>query len=146
MTGILAVLAAEAQKLAYTNISGSVSTSLIGGGTCSVTLTVNRAGTWQMTNTNGTPSISPSGVQTWVTPGSAAIGDSHWVRASNAGPDAPTGSALGSWIQLSSNQAWILTAAPASTMDSVLTVSIATDAAGANVVSTGAVTLHADND
>ncbi|MEO8804632.1 MAG: hypothetical protein ABI433_01005 [Burkholderiaceae bacterium] len=144
MSGFIAFVAAVAAAI-YTNIAGSASTSLIGGGSCSVTLTVRRDGTWQLTNVSGTPTLSPSGSQTWLTPNNAGSGDARWVRVTNAGPDAPTGT-LATWLALTADRAWVLTAPPATTVNCTLTVAIATDSGGSNIVSSGSVTLHADND
>lgn len=130
----------------YTAITGSAYTNHIGGGVTTVTLTVNRAGTWQLTtNDSGGETITPLGVQTWVTPNAADSGDTRWVHVANAGPDAVSGT-TGAWVALSSNQVWTLSVPAASSNNATLTVRIAADAAGAAVLSTGSVFLEADND
>ena len=130
----------------YTSIAGSASTSLIGGGSCSVTLTVRQAGTWQLTNVSGTPSLSPSGSQSWVTPNNAGSGNTRWVRMTVNSGTTPAGLAAGTWTSLATDQTATLSAGPATTVDSNITISIATDSGGSNIVSTGVVVLHADND
>lgn len=146
MSGFTGVMVAESIRYTYTNVAGSVSVSLIGGGSTSVTCTVRRDGTWQLTTGTGTPSISPSGSQNWVLPQNATSGDTRWIRMTVNSGTAPTGLTAGTWTQLNTDRAVVLTAGPASTFDANITLDIATDSGGSNIVSSGVVVMHADND
>lgn len=128
----------------YTAISATINNSRIGGGANTSTLTVKRDGTWTLAGTLGSITITGPVSRVWVTPQAANSGDTRWVMVTSAG-DAPTGT-LSTWLALTSDLAWTASCAPFSSTSTTLTVSIATDAAGASIVSTGTVNITQDND
>lgn len=75
--------------------------------------------------------------QSWYLPNEAGIGSAHWVRVSvtsGSGPNA--GSTTGVWHSLSSlrNWSWQVTSNFGGVRSGVITVEVASDSAGANVV------------
>lgn len=138
VSGIM-VAVASALGFAYTAIAGSVTGAAGAGVNAGGTLDVNSAGTWQLTRTGSSGTPSPSGLQNWIAPVVGTPGDTHWVRASITSGTVTTGT-TGSWLALSSNRQWTKTAVNGD--DSVtLTIAIATDSGGTNIVSSGSVTL-----
>lgn len=129
----------------FSAIAGSADRDHIGSGVKSVTLTVSRDGTWQLTSNNalGT-TISPSGVQTWIVPGAADSGDTRWIRVARVG-DVTSGSAVSPTVlALSAAQSWTLTAVTSGdAFLATLTVNIYADAGATILLSTGTVTLTA---
>lgn len=85
----------------------------------------------------------------WFTPTQAGIGASYWVRATLVSGTAPTGSGLNTWLALSGVRTWTLIAPAGGAYASrrcTLQIQIASDAAGANVVSSGAATLFVERE
>jgi hypothetical protein len=78
----------------------------------------------------------------WYNPNTTGIGSNFWIRVTLSSGTTPTGS-LNSWLQLSTNRSWSVARPTVGTNTSVLAVSIATDAIGANIVATGSYTLSA---
>jgi hypothetical protein len=71
----------------------------------------------------------------WLLVGSAA---DYWIRATYTG-DAPNGgSAVNSWLQLSTTRSWSVgVTGNQGLLSSTLTISIATDSGGSNIIATG---------
>lgn len=91
----------------------------------------------------GSGSTTPI-AQNWFQPTTASIGTNFWVRASLTGGSAPSAGTTGSWLQLSSSRQWTNTriTLPGS-KTSTLLIEIASDAAGANIITSGSYTLTA---
>ena len=104
------------------------------------------------TDANATYSVNSDGtvtdtgfIENWVTPTSAAPG-SYEVRATKNSGDTPGGSALGTWLALSSSRTWTLNAlftGSPSVAGCSLTVEIRL---GATVLSTATISLSADSE
>jgi hypothetical protein len=142
MSGIMLALLGAASYL-YTAITGNVTGVSGAGVNAGGQLAVNRDGTWQITRTGTSGTPSPSGVQNWATPATGNPGDFHWVRATILSGTVTTGT-TGSWLALTSDRTWTKTSTGGT--DQVdLTIAIATDAAGANIVSSGTVSLGYDH-
>lgn len=90
-----------------------------------------------------------SWTRNWFTPTQSGIGGSYWVRATLVSGDTPTGSGLNTWLPLSGVRTWTLTAPSGGAFSSrrcTLQIQIASDAAGANVVTSGATTLSVERE
>lgn len=130
----------------YSAISGSATRNETAPGSKTATLTINRAGTWQLTtNGAGGTTISPSGVQTWVVPNAVNSGDTRWVKVTYVSGDPINGSsASGVVIALTSDRSWFQTAVTSGdSFTCTFTVTIYADAGGTIQLSTGTVTLTA---
>ena len=90
---------------------------------------------------NASASLSTP-VPQWFDPVTAGIGSSYWVNTTFSGT--PPSGPLSTWVSLSAGQSWSLTALNAVKL-TTLTIQIATDAAGANVVASGSYTLYAES-
>lgn len=92
--------------------------------------------------TDGTVSVLGNGSSTagnWFTPTTTGIGSSYWVRVTkNSGANNTSGQALGTWLQLSSNRSWTWVVTGNNSLSANLTIEIATDSLGSNIVATEA--------
>lgn len=83
----------------------------------------------------------------WFTPPTTGIGAAHWIRAKLVSGEAPTLGALNTWQQISSNRLYGLSETASSglpqTASCLLSIEIATDSSGSDVVSTGFISLTA---
>lgn len=91
-----------------------------------------------LTNSNGVQQIAD-----WYLPNTAGIGSQYWIRATLSSGTSPSGSALNTWLALSSPASWRLTQTTNGSRTCTLAISIASDAAGSNVVTTGTATITA---
>jgi hypothetical protein len=84
----------------------------------------------------------------WGSPTTAGAGNSYWVRATLSSGSTPSGSALNTWHQLSIARGWSVFRSSSSvgTTTSVLTMQIATDSGGSNIIDTATITLVANID
>lgn len=83
----------------------------------------------------------------WYSPPETGIGAGYWVRATLNSGTSPSGAALATWLSLASvARQWTLTRSTQGTSTCSLTISIATDAAGTNVVATGTYVITASFD
>jgi hypothetical protein len=86
----------------------------------------------------------------WFLPTTAGAGAFYWIRATLLSGSTPsTGPALGAWVQLNTTPTWGYnsgTGGAASTREGQLTVHIASDAAGANILGTGTLTFAASRE
>lgn len=74
---------------------------------------------------NGTTSATGTSPANWISPDSSTVGDSYEIRATVLSGDTPSGSALNTWLPLSSTRLWDLTAlGPASSKSTSLTIEI----------------------
>jgi hypothetical protein len=106
-------------------------------------------------NTNGTLSgtNNTSGQDTvtgdlWYSPATAGIGSSYWVRATLTGGSTPSTGAMGTWLQLSTAQAWKNTAPGGngySNRSSTILFEIAASSGG-TVVASGTITVRAEKE
>ena len=80
-------------------------------------------------------SLSWVGSGDWVTPATSIIGDDYEIRATVTAGTNPTGSAVGSWLALSSTISWYCDITGAGFHSSTLTIEIR-DAATSTVQST----------
>lgn len=91
-----------------------------------------------------TEDSAPSDAGDWGVPNTPGQGAFYWIRATLVSGNIPGGT-LNTWLQLNSDRQWSLSvSAPPFSFTSqscVLTVEIATDAGGANIVETCTVTL-----
>lgn len=117
--------------------SGTLSSAVIGAGTPQVTFETDG-------QTSGAVTFAGSG---WGTPLTSGVGVGFWVLVSNgSGTGTNTGATRNVWLQLSSARTFSISPAPGGATRSIAaTWSIATDAAGANIVGSGALNLTADN-
>lgn len=83
----------------------------------------------------------------WGTPTTAGAGNSYWVRATLSSGSTPSGT-LNTWLQLSTTRGWSVFRSSSSvgTTTSVLTIQIATDSGGSNIIDTATITLVANID
>jgi hypothetical protein len=78
----------------------------------------------------------------WTRAPIVGIGASYWIRCTvNSG--SVTGSATGSWLQLNSVRSWGITRTVIGTATANLTIAIASDAAGANILASDTFNLSA---
>lgn len=96
-------------------------------------------------NTNGTVDLNGpiDDSYNWYRPTTTGIGSNYWVRATLLSGDLPSGSALNTWLALSSARAWQLTTTGSATIRSkecVLKLEFSVDSGGAVIVGTN--TLH----
>lgn len=61
-------------------------------------------------NRNGTTVASNTSPADWVAPSSPSVGDAYEIRATVLSGDTPSGSALNTWLPLSTARSWSLTA------------------------------------
>lgn len=98
------------------------------GATCSIALT--QAGL--MTTTGNGSSADP----TWCVPKNSTVGNGYWARLDVTAGSSPTGSATGSWLQLSSTRTWTWTQAGIGSTSATFNLRIAEDSGGVSVVGT----------
>ena len=77
----------------------------------------------------------------WYAPTSAGIGASYWIRATLSSGNTPAGAALNTWHSLSTARGWSLSQTTQGSKSCTLNISIASDSAGTNIVSTGTLSL-----
>lgn len=140
MSGILALLAA---------IGASGPVALPGGYFERARSVPNSATVGLRFQTDGEVWADTSGSYTfrhrWYTPTTAGIGNSYWVRATVTSGVTPTTGTVGSWLALSSNQTWTVTQPGEDGITaSVLSISIASDSGGSNILATASYTLLAE--
>jgi hypothetical protein len=85
----------------------------------------------------------------WFAPTQAGIGSGYWVRAALVSGNTPSGDALNTWLALTGVRGWTLTAPAGGAVQSracTLQIQIASDAAGANVVTSGTALLSVDRE
>ena len=85
-----------------------------------------------------------SSITNWYTPSTTSIGALFWIRATYTG-DAPTGSAAGTWVQLTSTVFWSLVATAGQSKSCILPLSLASDSLGVHILATATVTLTAES-
>lgn len=106
--------------------------------TVSATLTFNTDGTISGT-TAGFASHTFS--DNWYKPTTASIGSSYYIRATvvtGTNLTSPSSGTTGSWLQLNSARSWANSISSATNKQSKLTIEIATDAAGTNIIASAA--------
>ena len=84
----------------------------------------------------------------WFAPTQADIGSSYWVRAVLVSGNTPSGT-LNTWLALNAVRGWTLTApagGPVQVRSCTLQIQIASDAAGANIVTAGSASLSVDRE
>lgn len=135
MMSLLGAVASFVYSAIAGTVTGGAGTGVSAGGQ----LVVNTDGTWQLTRIGATGTPSPSGVQNWVVPSGGAPGNSHWVRATPTLGSVSSGT-VNTWLSLSSNRTWTKAATIAED-EVTLTIEIATDSGGSNIVSSGVVGL-----
>jgi hypothetical protein len=73
----------------------------------------------------------------WFRPPGGTPGGSYWARLTVNSGTGPSGSAVGSWIAISSVPQWTLSRSTNGTTTGTYTIQIASDAAGANILASG---------
>lgn len=108
--------------------------------TASASITVNSDGTISYTGNTS------SGPTKWFNPPLAGVGNRYWVRLTlGTIPAADGGSAsAGVWLALSSNRTWTWSLATIATKAGSGTIAIASDAAGANIVGSGTLSVDVE--
>jgi hypothetical protein len=82
-------------------------------------------------------------VQRWFDPKQAAVGAGYYIRATLVTGIAPGGSLLNTWLALSALRTWNHSRSSVGQRSCQLTIQIASDAAGSNIVSSGQFSLLA---
>jgi len=100
----------------------------------------NPDGTVDRKNTGGTTANQ----QQWYRPTGGTPGTGYWIRCTVNSGTTPTGSATGSWLQLNAARTWQHDQTVIGTVTCTLTIEIASDSGGANIVSSGSFTITAD--
>ncbi len=97
-------------------------------------------------STNGGGTDGSTSYTSWVTPQSETNAALYEVRATKVSGDAfqPTGSALGTWLPLTSDRGWDLNLTGVGRFDCVLTIEIR-DAATQTIQDTATITMMAKN-
>lgn len=98
-------------------------------------------------NTDGSISFNGSGPAAdtnWWRPTATSIGASYWVRATVNSGTLSTGTS-GSWLQLNAARSWTKSSTGAGVLTCNITLQVASDSGGANIVSSGTYTLSADS-
>lgn len=124
----------------YFAIAGTNTASAAAGVNANARLTVNPDGTWALTVSNGTGTPSPSGTQAYVSPIVGTPGDNLWIRATIVSGSFSNGPASGVITQMNAQINWNK-GSTTGAFQVVFNVEIATDAAMANIVATGQVTI-----
>ena len=125
--------------LASAGSSGAVVSPLAGGAA------YNAAGAASLVfATDGNVTLTGAASQSWFAPTQAGIGSSYWVRCTRVSGVTPTGSALGTWLQLSANRTWSVSWLFNVLKTCTLTLESASDSAGATIVASGTYTITAD--
>ena len=136
MTGIICAI-----------VSGRASLRLEGGTARHMTVAPTPASAHIIFGTDGTHHKSVGGVvtnfQNWYQPTTPGIGNFFWIKATYTGA-IPTGSPTGVWLQLDSARTWGL-ARSSGESESDITVQLAADAAGAQIIATGFYNIQADS-
>lgn len=96
----------------------------------SCSLQLNTDGT--MSSTGNFSTVGPN----WYLPTSTGVGANYWVRMTVTAGSNPTVGTVGSWLQLSSNRAWTWTRTTTGVLSATVTVELATDSGGANIIAT----------
>jgi hypothetical protein len=118
---------------------GGVVNPLAGGTAYSTAFDTATAG-WRFNN-DGTVSKRLQATFTtdhnWFRPPGGTPGGSYWARLTVNSGTGPSGSAVGSWIAISSVPQWTLSRSTNGTTTGTYTIQIASDAAGANILASG---------
>lgn len=127
-------------------LPGGTSEATLIGATCQVTLVFGSNGTVSATKTGSATWNQGPVAHNWFNGApSTGIGNNFWVRATlNSGT--LNGGTTGVWLQLSSDRTWNVLRSSAGTQTANLTLQIATDAAGANIVTSGTYVITANFD
>jgi hypothetical protein len=122
---------------------GGVVNPLAGGEAYDASFSTAIAG-WRFNN-NGTVDKRAQAVFTtnhnWFSPPGGTPGASYWARLTVNSGTGPSGSAIGAWIAISTAPQWTLSRSTTGTTTGSYTIQIASDAAGANIVASGAYSI-----
>lgn len=134
-------------------LNSEVVQPLPGGLVSSLTLSPANANATLNFNSDGTVSSSHNGSgldvsHNWHLNPAGGVGTNFWVRATVSAGTTPTSGTVDSWLQLSSNRSWANADAVANglSVTSTLTIEIATDSGGSNIVTSGSYTVVAEKD
>ena len=75
-------------------------------------------------------------VASWYTPTGGTPGTGYWIRATLTGGTNPIVGTLSTWLQLSSTRTWQNTITGIDYLQAIMTIEIATDSGGSNIVAT----------
>jgi len=113
------------------------------GASCTVSLFFNSDGTVSATKTAAASWNTGPVAHNWFNPTLAGAGNAYWVRATiNSG--SLTSGTTGAWTSLASNQSWVVTKAVIGVLSCNMTIEIASDSGGANIVTSGSYTITAE--
>lgn len=128
------------QAFAVTWAGASVSDGGLQFGYASAQYLFNADGSTSVWVSNGTSGAGAN----WGTPTTSGAGANYWIRATLSSGSTPSGSALNTWHQLNAQRGWLVERnSTIGTTSCTLSVSIATDSAGTNIVATADLSLGA---
>lgn len=123
--------------------SGGVVSPLPGGAAFDFAASPSSASASVSFGTDGSISLTGGGSQSWFSPNVAGVGASFWVRATlNSG--AVSSGTTGSWLQLNSSRSWTCNRTGIGAISANLTIEIALDSGGSQIVATGTYTIEAE--
>lgn len=117
---------------------GAYATDFTAPYSMTATVTFQTTGVVQATATN---QATQTGY--WYSPSTSGIGSSYWIKVTKLSGNTPTGSALGTWLQLSSDRSFTLSGS--SNALGQYAVKIATSASDSAIVGSGFFDLGNDN-
>lgn len=119
-------------SFAITNPFTAINKTKAGTGPQTMTVTVNTDGTITYT-----ASSTGSGSTSWGAPTTSGIGSLYWVRFTLTSGDALSSNGASTWTQLSTGRSFARQASlSGDSFSSTVTIELATDSGGANVVAT----------
>lgn len=136
MTGVVGALVAAIRHFA--SFGGAVNAIVPAPGTATAGVTF---GTDGAISFNGS---GPAADTNWWRPTAAGIGASYWVRATVNSGTLSTGTS-GSWLQLNAARSWTKSSTGAGVLTCNITLQVASDAGGVDIVSSGSYNLSADS-
>jgi hypothetical protein len=72
----------------------------------------------------------------WFSPTTSAAGDNYWIRLTVNSGTSPSSGTTGTWLQLNTNRSWDWVVSVNITITADVTIQIASDSGGTNIVST----------
>ncbi len=119
---------------------GSVSSLVASPGTANAGVTLQTDGTVTFLSSGGS---APSGVA-WYTPTTVGIGSTHWARCTVNSGTLSSATATGVWLDISTGRTWSRNRTTVGTNNANITIQIATDSGGTNIVASATFPLSAE--
>lgn len=116
------------------------------GGTASSAVFSGTATAFIQFTSAGHVTFSPnsSASHDWYLPNTTGIGSSYWIKATLAGGVGPTSGTLNTWLSLAAAQTWSNSLSTNGNRDTVLTIQIASDSSGSNIVTSGTYEIYVE--